>query len=54
LQERQLLISRGIKVIEFRDSERESYLETAYRAGWEKVTAKSPVIGGVSGNMMER
>jgi len=54
LQERQLLISRGIKVIEFRDSERESYLETAYRAGWEKVTAKSPVIGGRLRKLMER
>ncbi|MDD3845257.1 MAG: TRAP transporter substrate-binding protein DctP [Syntrophorhabdaceae bacterium] len=45
-QERQLLLSRGVKVVEFQDREREFYLDTAYRAGWEKVLAKSPVIGG--------
>ena len=53
-QERQLLLSRGIQVIELKDGERELYLDTAYRAGWEKVIAKSPVIGGHLKKLMGR
>lgn len=53
-QERQFLLSRGIQVIEFKDGEREFYLDTAYRAGWEKVIAKSPVIGGRLKKLMGR
>lgn len=53
-QERQLLLSRGVQAIEFRDNEKEFYLDTAYRAGWEKVIAKSPVIGGHLRKLMGR
>ncbi len=35
----------GVQAIEFRDNEKEFYLDTAYRAGWEKVIAKSPSSG---------
>ncbi len=53
-QEREFLLSRGVQVIEFRDSDREFYLDTAYRAGWEKVIAKSPAIGERLRKLMER
>lgn len=53
-QERQLLSSRGIKVIEFKDRERTFYLDTAYRAGWEKVLAKNPFTGARLKKLMEQ
>ncbi len=53
-QEKQLLFSRGIKVIEFKDRERAFYLDTAYRAGWEKVLTKNPLTGARLKELMEQ
>ena len=53
-QEKQLLIRKGIRVIEFKDAAGKFYLETAYRAGWEKVLAKSPTTGSVLKKLMEQ
>lgn len=53
-QEKQLLFSRGIRAIEFKDGEKDLYLDTAYRSGWDKVLAKSPVTGARLKKLMER
>lgn len=53
-QEKQLLKNKGIKVIEFKDAQRQFYLDTAYRAGWEKVLAKNPGTGARLKQLMER
>ncbi len=53
-QERQLLTLRGIKVIQFQGAQRNFYLDTAYRAGWEKVLAKTPRTGELLKKLMER
>lgn len=53
-QEKQLLIGKGIKIIEFKDAQGQFYLDTAYRAGWEKVLAKNPRTGLQLKKMMEQ
>lgn len=53
-QERQFLIGKGITVIEFNGAQRNFYLDTAYRAGWEKVLAKTPRTGALLKRLMER
>jgi len=41
-------------MIEFKDGEKDLYLDTAYRSGWDKVLAKSPVTGARIKKLMER
>ncbi|HOW54403.1 MAG TPA: TRAP transporter substrate-binding protein DctP [Syntrophorhabdaceae bacterium] len=53
-QEKQLLIGKGIKVIEFKDAMGQFYTDTAYRAGWEKVLAKTPRTGQHLKRLMEQ
>lgn len=53
-QERQLLVGKGIKTIEFKGAQRNFYLDTAYRAAWEKVLAKTPRTGELLKKLMER
>ncbi|MBP1749114.1 MAG: C4-dicarboxylate transporter substrate-binding protein [Deltaproteobacteria bacterium] len=53
-QERQLLADKGIKVIEFRDAQRQFYLDTAYRSGWKKIVAKNPRTGAYLKKLMEQ
>jgi len=53
-QEKQLLLDRGIRVIEFHDAEKQYYLEAAYRAGWEKVMQKNPITGLELKKLMEQ
>lgn len=51
-QEKQLLIDKGIKIIEFKGSMGQFYIDTAYRAGWEKVLAKTPRTGAYLKKLM--
>ena len=51
-QEKQLLIDKGIKVIEFKGAMGQFYIDTAYRAGWEKVLAKTPRTGAYLKKLM--
>lgn len=53
-QEKQLLVSKGVRVIEFRDARRQYYLDTAYRSGWERVMSKNPGTGAHLKKLMEQ
>jgi TRAP-type C4-dicarboxylate transport system substrate-binding protein len=44
-EERSFITSQGVKVIELTGRDRETYLDTAYEAGWKEVLKKSPENG---------
>ncbi len=52
-QEKELLRRKGIQTIEFKDASGQFYIETAYRAGWEKVLERSPATGQILKKLME-
>jgi len=53
-KERELLISKGLNIIEFKEDEAELYLSKAYASGWERVIKKSPVNGKILKEMLKR
>lgn len=41
-EERELIASKGVQVIRFSPDDEKQYLETAYKAGWDRVFSKNP------------
>ena len=52
-EERELIFSKGVEVIEFTGEDRKTYLDAAYKAGWEQVLSKSPELGAKYKKMVE-
>jgi len=44
-KERPILVSKGLKVIEFSPADAKWYLDTAYSAGWDEIMSKCPEYG---------
>ncbi|MDO9574546.1 MAG: TRAP transporter substrate-binding protein DctP, partial [Candidatus Contubernalis sp.] len=53
-KEREFLVGKGLKFIEFKGKEGKEYLDKAFRSGWDRVIAKSPVTGNKLREMMEK
>ncbi len=52
-EERELIFSQGVELIEFTGEDRKMYLEAAYKAGWDQVLSKSPKLGAKYRKMVD-
>lgn len=41
-EERKLITSKGVQVLQFSPNDEKQFIETAYKAGWARVSSKSP------------
>ena len=53
-EERDLILSKGVQVIKFSPADEQQYLETAYKAGWDRVFSKSPAEAGEFQKMISK
>jgi TRAP-type transport system periplasmic protein len=53
LEERRVLLEKGLKVLHLKDYETAEYLRLASKAAWDKVLAKCPVSGPTIRRLME-
>ena len=53
-EEEKLITSKGVQIIRFNPADEKFYLETAYKAGWDQVLAKSPDLGARFKIMLEK
>jgi TRAP-type C4-dicarboxylate transport system substrate-binding protein len=53
-EERAFITSKGVEVIRFSPEGEKTYLDTAYKAGWEQVSSKSPKLAAQYKKLLEK